>query len=550
MVSAVRSAKKPLENLPKRALAGLSAPIGWHTALAFVLLALIIRTLDYLTDASDISLDQSLLLSQALENHVAVVLAVGFALAVAAQFGKGSLLVRWADLQRGLPLQVFAAVVMFLLTWRYAGSDYDYVHGQWHEIDRGLVVLAAVLAVYRPVFLILFLFQVGLLQASLVSGFDSSVGSAGDALPILALAAIASVVVLGAILGFRTTATLVPLLAAGIAMQFFDMARSRYDASWFTDNDLTVLPLNSYQQGWLGSTGGGLIDLMSDAVEFAHRPLMAGLAIIGLGAVVVVLHRGALMVALAAFVTAHVLLMAASGVSFLDWVVVELAFFMLLADPIGRRWSKPAFNVVPLALSVGVVFFGGSMLGDSLLSTSEEVWFDGPVTYSYEFNGFDTEGEDRALVASDFAPYGAVFATGSLDLGPTPPLAGGYGTVSQDRLEELADVESFGDLEALEVRLDTDGTVERRDRSIENISNFLLATSRDETLMDLVSNPLHRFWTGREGHNYDSGIELVELTVTRVTTLRLGENVETRREPVYTFFVVGERVEVTQHSSR
>ncbi len=525
-------------------------PFAWQAVVVFALFAAINLVAKRLADLTEVEYSQAFVLPEALQANLSVLVLIAFALAALAQFGRGSLLVSWDRLDRGREIQALAGILIFFLTWRQLSADYDFLSQQWHLADRVFLVVAAVLSIYRPVFLLLFIIEMRVLEAPIGSSFDFAHSLTPDELPVLTLIAICAVVLLAAACGHTKTDTLVPLLSAAIAVQFFDPGLTRLDLDWFIDDDLANLPLNGFQQGWLGGyTEGRPAQFLADVLDRGREPFVALVAAVQVGAILFVLRRRLLMAALVAWIGFHVVVMGVLGFSYLEWVIVELGFFLLLADPIGQRWSLSAFRLLPLIITTGAI-----LAGAALLDSTERVWFDGPVTYTYEFDGIDEEGNERILVANDFAPHDAVFTFGALDLGPSMPVAAGYGALSRSRFDLLPTVGSMADLVAIEESLEpttlADEPVDRlisegrRERSVEAITQFLLATDREHHYLDYLPNPLHRYWTSRLGQNYVDRVPLTELRVTRVTRLRIGDEVEERRELVATFVRSGEAVDV------
>lgn len=532
-----RSNSVELAPLGHRWREALGDPIGWHTAMGFVALASITIGARHLAKLEHGEIASDWLLLTAIRSNLPL-LGLGVAALLGLHiFGRGSLLLLWSDLERGAALRVFAGLLIVAITWRFLTADFDWVYGKWWPIDRACLVLLGGAAIWRPIAIIPFIVQLRLLQAPLHSGFDFALGVTPDGLPANALAAVAATAVVVVVVGQRRTAVVVSMLAAATAIEFFVSGRRKFEEGWIAVNDLGNFPLNGYHQGWLGNTDGGLASLLSSFFATFRWPLLIGTLVIEVGSIVLLARRRLLMLALASFVVFHLFVFLSFGFSFLEWSLVEIGLLVLLLGRVGHDWSAPAFRVIPVAVSMIFVFFGSSVFDPPTL-----FWFDGSVTYAYEFNAIDSDGNPRLLVANDFAPHESAFAFGFLHLGPTRPVAAGYGAMNRARLDDTASVSNFAELEALEDVLAADDP--RRDQVVANLERFLLSTGNEPTIVDALPGGLTRYSTRREGQNYEAGTPLVELAVTRVTTLRTGDEVLVRREEVVEFSVDGDDVTV------
>ncbi len=515
----------------------LTDAVGWQTLAGFVVLACITIGARFVADLEQGQLADDWLLLAAIRSNIPLFALGAVALAAVQVLGRGSLLLRWGDLDRGTALRVFTGTILAAITWRFVTADFDWVYGQWWTADRIGLVLMGALALWRPIGIVPFVVQLRILQTPLGSGFGFALGVTPDGLPRNALAAVAATAIVAAVVGHRRTSIIVSLLSAATAIEFFVSGRLKLEAGWIGVDDLSNFPLNGYYQGWLGSGDGELASTLSTFFDTFRWPLLFGTLLIEVGSIVLLARRRSLLLALGSFVVFHAFVFASFGFSFLEWAIVELGLAALLLGRHGRDWSAPAFRPVPVVVTMLFVFFGSAVFNPPSL-----FWFDGPVAYAYEFDAVDVEGNPRILVANDFTPHESSFAFAFLHLGPTKPVAAGYGAMNRDRLDATASVSSFAELERLEDPLLA--VDQRRGNVVANIEQFLLASGRTPAFIDRVPGGLTRYATSRDGQNYKPGIGLVSMTVTRVTTLRVDGEALVRREPVATFRVDGDRVAV------
>lgn len=507
------------------------------TIVGFALLGGVAIGVRQLADLSPSELAQPWLLREALFTKLPLLVVAVVASAIAARFGRASLFLRWGELERGSALRTFSMILVALLTWRFLAADYDYAFGQWWALDRLGLLLFAALSWLRPIGLAPFILQARLLQGPLRTAFGFASGATLDDLPLTALMCVLATVGTVVVLGRPKTHVFVNLLAAGVAIQFFNSGLRKVSDRWLFDNDLSNFPLNGFHQGWLGAGDGALADAISQFFSTFRWPLLIGTLVLEVGAIVLIGRRRFLMLGLVGWTTFHLAVFLGYGFSFLEWAVVELGFLILLARSAGQTWSKPSFRLLPVAITAVFVLVGGVIFKPPTLA-----WFDGPITYAYEFDALDVDGNERLLVANDFAPHESAFAFALLHLGPTDPVAAGYGALNRQRFDELAVVDSWEDLESLESPSDVESF--QRARAVANIERFLLSAGQNQSVFDRLPDGLTRYSTSRAGQNGADDVALQSLRVTRVTTLRIDGEVLTRQELVAEFRVVDGQVAV------
>ena len=461
-------------------------------------------------------------------NAIVVGVAVLAAAAVAVS-GRRRLGLRWSELEHGGQLRLVAGLAAGLLTWRYGTTGYDFLSGQWHLVDRLLLLGAAVAALFRPLALLPLVVLIRVVQAPFLAPFGFFPGQNIDQLLVLVLTVLGAAALWAVLTGRTGSAPVLTLLVGLVAAHFFVPGWTKLGFRWHANDELANMPLNGYAQGWLGGGDGGFARRLSDVFDTLSVPLRVATVALELGAPLAVLRRRLAAAWLCGCVAFHVAVTAALGFSFLEWVVIEVALVALLLRPANRRWAAAAFRPGPVVVALAVVLLGGRLFEPPRLA-----WIDGPLVYAYEFDGVDTQGRRWGLVSADFEPYDQAFAFGALPLGPRPPLAAGYGAIDDGRRGELAAVDTLDELAALERAEAGRSPIPEADRAeaVWVLERFLDRTYRDRSVGDRLPEPPRHFWTDRPGPRYDHRSPLVRLEVNRVTTLRADKRTEVRREPV------------------
>ncbi|MDY7105866.1 MAG: hypothetical protein S0880_32170, partial [Actinomycetota bacterium] len=203
---------------------------------------------------------------------IAVLVAVAIA-------GRGRLLVRWSDLEHGRAQQVLVALCGGLLAWRYSTTAYDYLFGQWHTVDRVLLVVLALAAILRPVALLGLIPVVRIVRAPFLVPFAFSPAQNVDQLLLLVLAVIAAGFLVHAVSGRSVAPSVLGLTVAVVAMHFFVPGRAKLDLGWYGADDLDQLPLNGHAQGWLGAGDGAWARRLSRGFE-ASAPVLRAATVV------------------------------------------------------------------------------------------------------------------------------------------------------------------------------------------------------------------------------------------------------------------------------
>jgi hypothetical protein len=492
-------------------------------AFGFLAIDRVTRLLSRLTDA-DIA--RRVLLVRVVRDRpvmIAVVLAVGAtALVLRPRLRAG-----WDAFEHGRELRWFALPIVVLLSWSGSMYGFNFEAGQWHTIDR-LLVVALAAAVWRwPVALVPYVLQVRIVSHQFDHGFATAAGQNIDELLVMALVCIAAVVIVTAVLDIDDTSWVLLLLMALIASHFFLPGRSKLPLDWVTTNDLSHFPISAYTAGWRGAGDGTWARRMSDLADIFNVPLRIGALVLELGAIVAVTHVRLFRLWVPGWVLFHLTVLAFTGFWFGNWIAVEIGVLVLLVLPSLREWTTRHASVAAAALAAVLVLLGAHVFQPPRLA-----WLDGPVSYGLEITATGESGTEYRVPASGFAPFDQEIAFVRLPLAGTREAAAAYGAVAtRQEFEALAALETIDDLTAYERTLGP--TFAAPDSTAERFFTAWLdhANDRDIDPWFLVG-PLPHFRTSAPSPTYDGQEPLAGIVVTRVTALDLGNRVEYRRERV------------------
>ena len=377
-----------------RELGGIVPPIVALLAVYMVIDRLVLR----LTDLEAAGYGEPLLVLELVRQRWIIVVPLVVVAAAAAWMTK-SVGPPWPKLERGWSLAVPVGVAIATLTWAFSFYEYNLYFDRGHMFDRVLLMAFAILAVWRPIFVIPWL----ALLAMIVQQFYYPIGgySVTEAWQLGRIIELATALLLIRLVAKRWYAVEFVFLAiALVASAYWVSGLGKVRLGWLTAGPhLDDLLFATYGNGWLGFLSVDSITDVGRAMGPFLWPMLIGGAIVELGAIMVFWHRRLLIGWLVLFIVFHVNVFALTGIFFWKWMAFEavlLAF--LLRD---RLIDVLPIFTLPYAL-VGTILI---VLGPVWSRPVELSWLDSPVSYGYEFQATDVNGDTSELPPWFFRPY-------------------------------------------------------------------------------------------------------------------------------------------------
>ena len=377
----------------------------------------------------------------------ASLLAVG--LCGLAAVGRSRLGHSWTRLDHGHVLRSIGTTVVLWLAWRASAYDFNYVLSQWHAVDRALVLVLAIGCLWRPVFLLPFAIQFRLLNEQFAYPLDSRFGQNIDELLVMVLLAFAAAHMLYVATARRATAPALLIVATAIAAHFYVPGRAKLSLDWLATNDLSNLPFNGYTAGWGGEGNGQYAQRLGRIIATVNWPMKFGTLLVELGAVAAVAHHRLLRAWLPLAAGFHVLVFALTGYFLLEWVILEVALWLVVVRPSLRGWVDE--NSTP-ARGLGAMM--AVVAGATLFHPPPLAWLDAPVGYGYEIEATGQSGRRYHVPLSAVTPFEQELAFLQVELSARQRAAGAYGAVANPhRLRDLQRLTRLEELEAFELTL-------------------------------------------------------------------------------------------------
>jgi hypothetical protein len=358
---------------------------------------------------------------------IAGLVLIAFVIAIAVR--RRTLRSRWSDFAYGNQLRILIAVVAFLLAWRSGTYEYNAYFDQFHLIDRILLPLVAILLIWRPVFVLPFLW----ILLPIMQQFNHPIGGyswAEQILPVQILTLFSAVVLVSLIMGRQWSREFIFLSFCMLAAYFWVPGIGKLRLNWFLEDQVYLLLPATYANGWLGFLPTHTISSITQALAWVNIPMKIGTMIGEVGAIACLWSRASLRLFLLLWIGLHAGIVLMSGIFFWMWIILEAVVLLLFF----RRDAPdlPIFTRAHFLLSILII--GG---GAFLFNPEKLAWKDSPVSYTYLLEGVGTEGQTYRLPPRYFAPFEYQFTLSSFHyLTADPHLMIVWGATSSGRMAD------------------------------------------------------------------------------------------------------------------
>lgn len=441
---------------------------------------------------------------------------------------RGRIVAPWSAVEHGTVLRWFATPIVVISAWFGATYEFNYFVDQWHAVDRVLLVALAVGAWFRPIVLLAFV-----LQARVIAGqFGIPLGALASQniseLLMIVLLVIVAMYLVSALTGTSETSAVMLVLGTVVATHFFvpGFAKLRLGIDWFTMNEIGNFAWNSHVAGWMGGGDGGWARSLASVSRTLRLPIVLGTVFIEVGAIVAVVRRRLLRLWLPAWVLFHLAIFAMSGFLLLEWIVVEIALFVVftrreLVEWLGRN-DTPARAI----LAVGLVV----VVGPIIYHPPSLAWFDSPVSYAYEVEAVGVSGAEYHVALDALAPYQQDFGFVFAHYREEAEVVMGYGAVGSlwlfDVLEQTSD---FDALEELEATYDPNDVFVREQSAELVVRWFDRANASGDPAWFPLGAP-GKYWVSRPDDVYDFGERLQSVDIVLVRSIIDDDADDVRRD--------------------
>lgn len=448
---------------------------------------------------------------------------------------------RWTDLDRGEQWRPWILLIVAILTWSYATYDYNLYYSQGHVADRIFLVLLASAAIWRPAFLLPFVFLV----TALATQFNYPIGgySVTEQFMLVRILILFFAALLWSSLTARPVTTLFGfLLLTLVASSYWWSGLGKLRLLWFTHRHVYLLLPAAYSSGWLAFLQPESIEGVVNGLSRLDPLMVAFTLFAECGAILFLWRRRFALLLLSSWIVLHVGIIFLSGIFFWKWILVDLGLFVLLwRSKLGK--NRLVFGREHFLLSIVLIGLGRFWYQAVNLS-----WYDVPVNYAYRVEATGESGQTYPLPPRFFAPYEYQFSLASFGyLVEQPRLTIVYGaTWDRTVAKELLGAEEAIDLFEVErkhgmVRLDKAQIALLEQFIQRSLSNLNAGAGRAawytrlQPPSQLLSFPYNPSFTGQE--------PITHVDIHQVTSWWNGENyLEVRDQIVH-------RIDIPPHAA-
>lgn len=327
-----------------------------------------------------------------------------------------ALRLRWSDFARGQALRGFITIVAGISVWTHATSDVNLYFNQVYLIDRLLLIVLAAGVVWRPAFVLPFLWLLfGFLwqyDYPLITQYPWTDMN----MLLAAMALMGAFVVVRMVAGFRNTDIYLFVLVCIIASFYWGSGLGKAELNWISHPHLNYLIGGAYANGWLSFMPATTIAAIALSAAPMALPLMLFTLVVEWGSVLILARRWTTLAFIAGFICFHLGVFAFTGMLFWKWIVLEV---VLVALFFAKRAQMPAIYG-PGWFMLSVLLIAISALWVRPVNLS---WYDTRAAYVFGYRGIAKSGRVYELPIQTFTPYADMFTLGIFEyINPKPQL--------------------------------------------------------------------------------------------------------------------------------
>lgn len=429
---------------------------------------------------------------------------------------------RWSCFENGRELGWLTTLIAGILVWSYSFYDYNLYYNNGHYFERLLLLGFGVGLIWRPVFLIPYLWILVAIIAQFRYPFGVGFEYPVDDLLVGCLFLTCAWFLFSNLTGKRDIDGLFVLICSLIAGYYFGPGYGKIKVDWFEYNQVGLFAASAYAHGWLSNLSTETVESLLRFTLKINPLLIVFTLIAELCGVLVLLRRGMLKVLIVIWTIFHIGVFLMSGYLFWKWIFIEWAIWIIFL----RKKSKSKLNVFRkeyVVLSFILIFWCHRWAHPPRLS-----WFDTGLDYYYRFEAILENGDTRNLNPDIFSPYTNIFSfTDFHYISDDAQLLQSYGATGDQLLaRKIYDSSSLSEiLEFKQYLPDKQGLLEDRRRFVNFIEVFFsnLSSRMREKQIFFRIQPLATFWSGLTDYNISDLENIRTVRVTRVITYFNGE---------------------------
>ncbi len=303
---------------------------------------------------------------------------------------------RWSDFEHGNASRNLVLFMVLWATWVITTLDHNLFYDQSYNLDRAIIITLAALTWWRPVFAIPHAFLFSALEHQFDHPFGRQIFANVILEDLLLLFSVS--LLIQAFIRRRDARWFVFVACTLLASYYWYPGYVKLARGWYFHGQLYLGGFASYANGWLAHWPVETIERLLAFGALVDWPGRVLTMVSELGALFFFVHRRASQAFLLTWAALHVGIWVFSGVSFLVWIALDIAFLVFFF-----RGSRSAVDLHGRWFAVGGAAL---MLASPIWVRPPAVgWFDTKLVYTYRYEAIDDRGE-RTSFAADATPLG------------------------------------------------------------------------------------------------------------------------------------------------
>ncbi|EDY81034.1 hypothetical protein VDG1235_651 [Verrucomicrobiia bacterium DG1235] len=435
-----------------------------------------------------------------------------------------SLTASWRELSNGKELRVFSLVITIVVVWSFSFYGYNLYYGRFHTLERSLLVVLALGVVWRPFFLVLFLWWVSTIHSQFNFPFGLGFKAPVESLLVECLMLVSSWHILSSLTGWRRIDGFLVLVCSLIAGHYFYPGLGKLKMDWAQTNQVGLFFVAAHAHGWLDTLSTDTVSkVVQVLLKFNPLLLLATLAA-ELGGLVILFKRKIFRVLIVVWVCFHIGVFLLSGFLFWQWIVLICTLWLVFFRN-ERSSDTSVFGGIHALTSIVLI------AGISFWARPPSLaWFDTGLDYNFTFEAVLEDGETRTLPPNFFSPYRDVFSFSIFgDIYEEPQLLRSYGATGNKRLAvSISSAKSTEEIRELESALpEQKVSQESRERLARFLVSYLTDSNGQNWQKRILSmmKPPATFWTSSIDYPISDLAGVKSINVSRVTSYFNGERI-------------------------
>ena len=332
---------------------------------------------------------------------------------------------RWAELDSGNALRMLIGIVAGTLAWTFSVYDFNLYYGQFHLVERLLLITLFLGGLWRPILIVPFL----ALVYTITHQFNQPLSCTWTDKRVL-------FDVLSLFVGFMLTRLWLPkgwptvksgdfffLVICLQAANYFIPGWGKLISGWPLIERLDNLFVASYLNGWWGHLTQEQALGWAAVIARWNPAMVWGSLILELAALACLWNRRCCIALFLACVGLHAMICLTTGILFWKWIILDFAICLVLVSR-NAEITASLFSRQRFYLSVGLIVASPLIFDPPWLA-----WYDTELNEQYHMEVVTQGGKTYQLPRTFLVPYEVYFAQNKFHFLITDQFVNGrYGT--------------------------------------------------------------------------------------------------------------------------